>query len=158
IGKIEVSGRDAATFLHRMYANSIADLRVGRIRYGLMLNENGVIVDDGLCARVAPDFFLLNPSSAAASRVDASLEGWRQCVYAALDVHVADVTSGWATLAVAGPRTREILQQLRCDVDLSAAAFPHMAIRVGVIEGVPCRLMRVSFSGELQFEISVPAS
>jgi sarcosine oxidase subunit alpha len=158
IGKIEVSGRDAAVFLHRMYANNIADLGVGRIRYGLMLNENGVIVDDGLCGRLAPNFFLLNPSSGAVGRVTASLEEWRQCEYPDLDVHVADVTSGWATFAVAGPRTREVLQQVRCDVDLSPAAFPHMAIRAGSIEGVPCRLMRVSFTGELQFEISVPAS
>jgi sarcosine oxidase subunit alpha len=158
IGKIEVSGRDAASFLHLMYANSVADLAAGRVRYGLMLNENGVIVDDALCARLAPDFFLLHPSSGAAARVMASLEEGRQCEYPELDVHIADVTSAWATFAVAGPRSREILRQLSGDIDLSATGFPHMAVRLGLIEGVPCRLLRVSFSGELQFEISVPSS
>jgi sarcosine oxidase subunit alpha len=158
IGKVEVTGRDAAQFLDRIYARRVDDLAVGRIRYGLMLDENGVIIDDSVYARLAPQHFLLSPSSGAVGRIVAWLEEWRQCEYTDLDVHIADLTTAWAAVAVAGPRARDVLQRLAIDVDLSAASFPHMAIREGTIEGVPGRILRVSFSGELQYEVQVPSA
>ncbi len=158
IGKVEVSGRDAATFLDRIYARRVDDLAVGRIRYGLMLDENGVVIDDSVYARLALQHFLLSPSSGAVGRIVAWLEEWRQCEYPDLDVHIADLTTAWAAVAVAGPRAREVLQRLAIDVDMSAARFPHMAMREGLIDGVPARILRVSFSGELQYELQVPSS
>lgn len=158
IGKIEVTGRDAGRFLHWIYANNVINLTPGKIRYGLMLNENGIIMDDGVFVRGTFDSFLLSPSSGAAARVAAWLEEWRQCEFVDLDVHVADVTTAWAAFALAGPQSRVVLGRLDTDIDLDPAAFPHMSFREGTLEGAPARLMRVSFSGELQYEIQVPAS
>jgi sarcosine oxidase, subunit alpha len=157
LGKFLVRGPDAAEFLNRIYANSVDTLQPGKVRYGLMLNEQGIVIDDGVCARLSENEFYVNTSSGGAARISAWFEEWLQGEWPQLQVVVTDVTSGWATLNVAGPRAREVLQTLPCTIDLSREAFPHMQVRVGTLCDVPCRILRVSFTGELSYEISVPA-
>jgi sarcosine oxidase subunit alpha len=157
LGKLEVEGPDAAWFLDRFYINDITTLAIGRVRYGIMLNENGVVIDDGTIARLGHEHFLITTTSGNASRISAQFEEWRQCEWPDKDVVVTPVTMQWATFALAGPRARTILQRIPVDVDLSRQAFPHLHVRAGRLAGVPVRLHRVSFSGELGYEISVPA-
>lgn len=156
LGKIEVRGPDAARFLDYLYANTVATLRPGRVRYGVMLDENGVVMDDGVFARLAEDHFLLNTTSGNAEKVAAWLEEWRQCHFGHLRVVTSNVTSQWAVATVAGPKAQPILKTLLGD---AAVACPHMGIVPGVFEdGSAYRLQRVSFSGEQSYEISVPAN
>jgi sarcosine oxidase subunit alpha len=157
IGKLEVSGPDAARFLDRIYVNNVTNLALGRVRYGLMLNENGVIVDDGVFMRLAADHFLLNTTSGGAGRIAAVLEEWLQCEWPDLRVLVDDQTSQWGCFTVAGPRARDVVTALGTDIDVSAATLPHMAATSGQVAGMQARLARVSFSGERSYEISVPA-
>lgn len=157
IGKLEVRGPQAAEFLDRVYINNVRGLPVGRIRYGLMLNENGVIIDDGVFSRLGEDHFVLNTTSGGAARVAAMLEEWLQCEWRDLQALVDDVTEQWACFTVAGPRARDVLEALGTGIDVSAAALPHMAFASGHVAGLPARLARVSFSGELSFEISIAA-
>ena len=158
LGKIEVRGPDAADFLSMMYVNTVHTLKPGKVRYGLMLNENGVVIDDGVFIRLSDDHFLVNTTSGAADRVAAWMEEWRQCEYPHLKVIVNAVTSQWGVVTLAGPDSRDILQQLPGIADLSTEAFPHMSFVQGHLEdGTPYRLQRVSFSGELSYELSVPA-
>ena len=157
LGKIEVRGPDAAVFLNRMYYNNMKTLAVGRGRYGLMLNEHGIIIDDGVCMRLGQDRFLVCTTSGGASRIFAGFEEALQCEWPDLDVLVTNATSQWGNIAVAGPRARELLWQLTTDIDLNASAFPHLSIRCGRLEGVLARIARVGFTGELSFEINVPS-
>jgi len=157
LGKIEVCGPDAATFLDRIYANTMSNLKVGRLRYGLMLDEQGVIIDDGVTARLAADKFVVGTTSGGALRIAGWLEEWLQCEWRDLRVLVAPVTGEWSVPTLTGPRAREILSELGTDIDLSQEAFPHMAFRVGTVAGIEARLMRVSFTGELSYEINVPS-
>jgi sarcosine oxidase subunit alpha len=157
LGKIEVTGADAARFLDRFYINNVATLEPGRLRYGLMLNEHGVIIDDGTIARLGRDRFLLTTTSGGATRIAQWLEEWRQCEWPELKVFVTPVTTQWATIAIAGPRARELLMHFDTDIALDAAKFPHMSVREGRLAGVRTRLCRVSFSGELGYEVNVPA-
>jgi sarcosine oxidase subunit alpha len=157
LGKIEVRGPDAPEFLDRMYYNTMRTLAVGRARYGLMLSEHGVIIDDGVCMRLADDHFLVSTTSGGASKVFSTFEDWLQCEWPDLQVLVTQVTSVWGNIAVAGPRARELLARLSTDIDLDARAFPHLSIRCGTLEGVPVRIARVGFTGELSFELNVPA-
>jgi sarcosine oxidase subunit alpha len=156
LGRIEVKGPDAATFLERMYVGTISTLKPGRCRYGLMLNEHGILFDDGVVARIADDHFLVGTTSGHASAVQALFQEWLQCEWTELAVASENVTQGWAVMNLAGPHARTILQALETDIDLSADAFPHLAHREGIVEGVPCRIQRVSFTGELSFEVAVP--
>jgi sarcosine oxidase, subunit alpha len=157
LGKIEVRGPDAALFLNRMYYNNMRTLAVGRGRYGLMLNEHGIIIDDGVCMRLAEDHLLVSTTSGGASRIFAGFEEWLQCEWPDLKVLVTNVTSAWGNIAVAGPHARQLLQHLSTDIDLRPGAFPHLSIRCGRLEGVPVRIARVGFTGELSFEINIPA-
>ncbi len=157
LGKIEVRGPDSAEFLHRMYYNSIRTLPIGRARYGVMLSEHGVIIDDGLCMRLAEDHFLVSTTSGGAGRIFAAFEDWLQCEWPHLRVIVTNVTSAWGTIAVAGPRARELLGCLTTAIVLDRESLPHLSIRHGTLEGVPARVARVGFTGELSFEVSVPA-
>ncbi len=157
LGKIEVTGPDAAKFLDRFYVNSIAKLEEGRVRYGLMLNENGVVIDDGTVARLEREHFLVTTTSGAAPRIAAWLEEWRQCEWPDLEVFVAAATTQWATYAIAGPRARQLLARFRTDIAFDWRSMPHMSVRQGKFAGAPARLYRVSFSGELGYEINVPA-
>ncbi len=157
LGKIEVRGPDAAVFLNRMYYNNMRTLPVGRGRYGIMLSEHGNIIDDGICLRLAEDRFLVSTTSGGAGRVFGGFEEWLQCEWPDLEVIVTNVTAAWGNVAVAGPNARELLRQLGTDIDLDTGAFPHLSIRCGTLAGVPVRIARVGFTGELSYEINIPA-
>ena len=157
LGKIEVVGKDAAEFLNRVYVNAWTKLEPGRCRYGLMLREDGFIMDDGVVGRLASDRFHVTTTTGGAARVLNMMEDYLQTEWPGLDVWLTSVTEQWAVIAVQGPNARRAIEPLVEDIDLGAAAMPHMTIREGRICGVPTRLMRVSFTGELGFEINVPA-
>jgi len=156
LGKIQVSGPDATEFLNRIYLNRMKTLKVGRCRYGLMLKEDGIVFDDGILSRLDENLWLVGTTSGNAAPVAQLLEEWLQCEWLDLDVLVEHVTTQWSVMSVTGPRARDLLQRLDIDIDLSAESFPHMAVRTGTIAGVDCRIARVSFTGELGYEISVP--
>ena len=157
LGKIEVVGPDAATFLERMYANAFQKLEVGRCRYGLMLSEAGFLMDDGVIARLKPDRFHVTTTTGGAPRVLAHMEDYLQTEFTDLRVWLTSTTEQWATIAVQGPCARETIAPLIEDADLSNDAFPHMSMREARVCGIPARLMRVSFTGELGYEINVPS-
>ena len=157
LGKIEVVGPDAAAFLNRMYTNAWLKLGVGRCRYGLMLSEAGFVMDDGVVGRIAEDRFHVTTTTGGAPRVLNHMEDYLQTEFPELKVWLTSTTEQWAVIAVQGPKAREVIAPHVAGIDLSAAAFPHMSVRVGTICGVPTRLFRVSFTGELGFEINVPA-
>jgi sarcosine oxidase, subunit alpha len=157
LGKIEVAGPDAAEFLNRIYTNSWTKLAPGRCRYGLMLKEDGYILDDGVVARLAPDRFHVTTTTGGAARVLAHMEDYLQTEWPDLKVFLTSTTEQWAVIAVQGPKSRDIIAPLIDGIDMSATAFPHMSFRDGRIAGVPARIMRVSFTGELGYEINVPS-
>jgi sarcosine oxidase subunit alpha len=157
LGKIEVQGPDAPEFLDHFYINNLKTLKVGRVRYGLMLRESGVIFDDGTFAMLAPGRFVITTTSGNAARVHQWLEEWHQCEWPHLRVAITSVTDQWATLSLAGPRARDVLSALDTNIDMSATAFPHLDMREGTILGHPARIYRVSFTGELTYEVNVPA-
>ncbi len=157
LGKIEVQGPDAAKFLDIIYTNPIAGLEVGRCRYGLILTEAGFVMDDGVVARLAPDRFHLTTTTGGAARVLHQMEDYIQTEFPQFKCWLTSVTEQWAVIAVQGPKAREMIAPLVEGVDLSPDAMPHMSVREGTFRGVPMRLMRVSFTGELGFEINVPA-
>jgi sarcosine oxidase subunit alpha len=158
LGKIDVQGRDAATFLNRIYANGFAKLPVGKTRYGLMLREDGIAMDDGTTARLAEDHFVMTTTTANAIGVYRHMEFARQCLWPDLDVQLISVTETWAQYAVAGPNSRNLLRKIVDEkFDISNDAFPFMACgEITVCGGLRARLFRISFSGELAFEIAVP--
>jgi sarcosine oxidase subunit alpha len=158
LGKIEVVGPDAAEFLNRMYTNPWKALEPGRCRYGLLLKEDGFITDDGVSARLAPDRFHLTTTTGGAARVLNMMEDYLQTEWPELDVWLTSTTEQYAVIALQGPNARKVLEPLVEGIDLSAEAFPHMAIREGKICGIETRLFRVSFTGELGFEINVPTA
>jgi sarcosine oxidase subunit alpha len=159
LGKIDVQGRDAGIFLDRVYANTFSALPVGKARYGLMLREDGFVLDDGTTARLADDHYFMTTTTANAVKVMQHLEFAQQVLWPELDVELVSVTEQWAQYAVAGPRARDVLQSIVDPAyDLSNAAFPYLACGdVTVCGGTPGRLYRLSFSGEMAYEIGVPA-
>ena len=158
LGKIDVQGPDAAEFLNRLYCNGWATLEVGKARYGLMLREDGMVFDDGTTSRLAKDRFFMTTTTANAGAVMAHMEFCHQALWPDLDVQYVSVTDQWAQIAVAGPRARATLQKIVDDVELNDATFPFLAAReISVLNGVPARLFRISFSGEHAYELSVPA-
>ncbi len=156
LGKIQVSGPDAAILLQRIYVNNVKTLKPGFCRYGLMLGEDGIVMDDGVLTCWDEQTFQVGTTSGHAEKVTDWLEEWLQCEWTDLDVIVEPVTTQWATIMVAGPNARSLLERLGLDIDFSAQAFPHMSARQGRLGDVPVRIMRVSFSGELSYEVSVP--
>ncbi len=156
LGKIEVVGKDAVTFMNRLYVNAWDKLSPGRSRYGVLLRDDGFVYDDGVVARVAQDRFHVTTTTGGAPRVLALMEDYLQTEWSDLSVWLTSTTEQWAVIAVQGPAARAVLAGL-VDVDLSAAALPHMGVAAGRILGVPMRLFRVSFTGELGFEVNVPA-
>ncbi|TLY88469.1 MAG: sarcosine oxidase subunit alpha family protein [Gammaproteobacteria bacterium] len=156
LGKIEVVGRDAVLFLERLYVNAWASLAVGRARYGILLRDDGFIYDDGVVARVSARSFHVTTTTGGAPRVLAMMEDYLQTEWPDLEVWLTSTTEQWAVIAVQGPDARAVLSGL-VDIDISASAMPHMGVAPGYICGVPMRLFRVSFTGELGFEVNVPA-
>ena len=158
LGKIDVQGPDAAQFLNLVYSNAFAKLEVGRCRYGLMLKEDGMVFDDGVTARLAPNHFLMTTTTGGAAAVLSWLERWLQTEWPHLKVYLTSVTDHWATTAVVGPKSRATLRKLCPDIDFGAEAFPFMTWREGTVAGVPARVFRISFSGELAYEVNVDAN
>ena len=156
LGKIEIHGPDALDFIDRFYINDLTTLKSHRARYGLMLRETGILWDDGTVVMLAPDRILITTTSGNAGRVAQWLEEWHQCEWPKLRVAIVPVTESWATLSLAGPKSRAILARIPCDIDLQGEAFPHLCIREGTLLGAPARVYRVSFTGELTYEINVP--
>ncbi len=157
LGKIVVKGPDAGKFLDLVYTNMMSTLKPGRCRYGLMCNENGFLFDDGVVVRTGPDAFLCHTTSGGADGVHAHFEEWLQTEWWDLKVHTLNVTDQWAQIAVAGPNARKVLEGAGCDVDLSAGSLPFMSYIEGELAGCPVRVFRISFSGELSYEIASPA-
>lgn len=158
LGKIDIQGADAGIFLDRIYVNTFSVLPVGKARYGLMLREDGFIFDDGTTARLTPEHFVMSTTTANAARVMQHLEYCHQVLWPNLDVQMVSVTEQWAQYAVAGPRSRELLQAVfGTAIDLSNDAFPYLACSEFRFGAPAVRIFRLSFSGELAFEVAVPA-
>lgn len=155
LGKIVAHGPDAATLLDLVYTNLMSSLRVGRIRYGVMCRMDGTTFDDGTVTRLADDEYLLTTTTGHADAVLGWLEEWLQTEWPHLRVRLTAVTDQWATLPLVGPRARDVLAELAGDLDVTAAAFPFMTWRDATVAGVPARVCRISFSGELAYEINV---
>jgi glycine cleavage system aminomethyltransferase T len=156
LGKIDIQGPDAAAFLDFVYANTFSTLKVGRVRYGLMLREDGHVMDDGTTARLGEHHFVMTTTTAAAGLVMRHLDFVAQVLRPDLDVQIVSVTEAWAQFAVAGPRSRELLNSV-LDQPTDDAAMPYMGCGPVSVSGVPGRLFRISFSGELAYEVAVPA-
>ncbi len=159
LGKIDIQGADAGAFLDKVYANMFSTLAVGKVRYGLMLREDGFVMDDGTTARLGDRHFVMTTTTANAVSVFRHLEFCRQCLWPELDVHLISATEQWAQFAVAGPNARRLLENIvDAPFDISNEAFPFMACaELSVCQGKPARLFRISFSGELAYEVAVPA-
>ncbi len=157
LGKIEIVGPDSVEFMNRMYTNPWRNLATGRCRYGLMLGEDGYILDDGVVGRLAEDRFHVTTTTGGAPRVLAHMEDYLQTEWADLDVWLTSITEQWAVIALNGPKARKVIEPFVQGIDLSPDAFPHMAVRECRFCGVDARLFRVSFTGELGFEINIPA-
>jgi sarcosine oxidase subunit alpha len=157
LGKIAVVGPGAAEFLNRLYVNDFSGLAPGRCRYGILLRDDGFVHDDGVVARLAPDRFHVTTTTGGAARVLAMMEDYRQTEWTDLEVWLTSVTEQWAVIAVQGPLARQVITPLVQGIDLSPSALPHMAVADGRVAGAPAMLFRVSFTGELGYEINVPA-
>ena len=155
LGKIDIQGADAAKFLDMIYTNNISSLQPGRARYGMMLRETGMIYDDGVCARLGENHFHITTSTGHAAGVMNWLEEWLQTEWPGLKVFCTSVTEQWAVITLAGPKAREVLKNAGASDNLLADDFGFMHIREGEVAGAPARVFRVSFSGELAFEINV---
>jgi heterotetrameric sarcosine oxidase alpha subunit len=159
LGKIEIEGTDAGAFLDRVYTNTFSTLPVGKARYGLMLREDGFVMDDGTTSRLAPERYFMTTTTAQAGAVMRHLEFCHQVLWPTLDVQMVSVSEQWAQFSVAGPRSRDTLRKLVDEkFDISDQAFPYLGVReITVAGGIPARLYRISFSGEMAYEIGVPA-
>ncbi len=157
LGKIDVRGKDARTFLNRVYTNAWSKLAPGRCRYGVMLNEDGMVIDDGVTSCLADDHFHMTTTTGGAARVLAHLEDYLQTEWTDLDVHLASVTEQWAVLSVCGPKSPELMEGLVDGGGMDPDGFPFMSWREAAIGGVPVRIFRISFTGETSYEINVPA-
>jgi glycine cleavage system aminomethyltransferase T len=158
LGKIDIQGADSAAFLDRIYINLFSTLAVGRVRYGLMLREDGLVLDDGTTAHLAPQHYVMSTTTANAAKVMQHMEHARQVLWPDMDVQIVSVTEQWAQYAIAGPASRRLLERLLGGaIDVSNAAFPYLACAHFSWRGIPARLFRISFSGEMAFELAVPA-
>ncbi|MEP3635204.1 MAG: sarcosine oxidase subunit alpha family protein [Shimia thalassica] len=158
LGKIIVKGPDAGKFMDMMYTNMMSTLKPGKCRYGLMCNENGFLMDDGVVARIDEDTFLCHTTTGGAERIHGWMEDWLQCEWWDWKVYTANVTEQYAQIAVVGPNARKVIEKLGGDMDVSKEALAFMEWKDGKIGDFDARAYRISFSGELSYEIAVPAS
>lgn len=158
LGKIDVRGPDAAEFLNRIYTNAWTGLQPGKCRYGFMLDENGMILDDGVNLRLSDQHFIITTTTSGAAKVLSWMERWLQTEWPDLQVYLTSLTDQYATATVAGPDARKVMQKVCHDIDFSGGAFPFMSFQQGTIDGVKVRVLRVSFSGELSYEIYMPSN
>ena len=158
LGKIDIQGKDASEFLNKVYVNGFSKLPIGKVRYGLMLREDGMVMDDGTTARLSQNHFVMTTTTANAVGVFRHLEFCRQCLWPELDVHLISATEQWAQFAIAGPNSRKLLEKVvDKKYNISNERFPYMACgEISICNGIPSRLFRISFSGELAYEIAVP--
>jgi len=158
LGKIDIQGPDASEFLNRIYTNAWSKLEIGRCRYGLMLGEDGMVMDDGVTSRISENRYLMTTTTGNAASVLGWLEEWLQTEWPELQVYCNSISEYWATLTVSGPFARHLLSELCRDIDLSNEAMPFMSWREGTVAGIAARVFRISFTGEISYEINVPAS
>jgi len=156
LGKFHLHGKDIASLLERLYVNRWRKLKVGRVRYGVMTNDEGVVMDDGVTAHLEDDFYYMTATSGGASQLYEWIEWWLQSAWD-YDIHLLNATDMRAAINIAGPRSRDVLRKLCEDVDLSSETFPYMAARQGTVAGVPALMMRIGFTGELSYELHVPS-
>jgi len=157
LGKLDLRGRDVAKLLNLLYVNRWSKLEVGGVRYGVMCAEDGVVLDDGVTGRLGEDHYLMTTTSSGAATVWEWMENWLQTEHPEWKVHVTPVTTTYASMNAAGPNARRLLERLVTGIDLSPEAFPYMNARQGRVAGVDCFMWRIGFTGELSFEIHVPA-
>ena len=158
LGKIDARGRDVVEFLERIYTHNVGRMKVGRCAYGIMLGEDGMLMDDGVMARLGEHRFYLTTTTGGAANVLGWLEKWLQTEWPELKVYLTSLTEHYSTIAVAGPNSRRVLESLGCDIPLDRESFPFMAVRPAVLAGMHVTLFRVSFSGELAFEINIDSN
>jgi methylglutamate dehydrogenase subunit C len=158
LGKIDVQGKDALEFLNRLYVNNLESLSVGRVRYGAMLNDDGLLFDDGTVARIAPTQFYVTTTTANAGDVMSWMEFLLQTQWRDLSVHVTSVTDEFGAMALSGPKAREVLAQVFLNEDVSNTGLAHMAVKQFKLQDVQVRVLRMSFSGELGYELHCPAA
>ncbi len=158
LGKIQIYGPDASQFLNYMYTNAWDSLAIGSSRYGLMLGENGMVMDDGVTSKLGDDHYYMTTTTGGAAHVLTWMEQWRQTEWPHMKVYFTSVTDQWVVMSISGPKSRAVLEKVVDDIDVSNAAFPFMTFRECTVCGVPARVFRISFSGELSYEINVPAN
>ena len=158
LGKIDIQGTDASEFLNRVYTNAWSKLAIGKCRYGLMLNEDGMVYDDGVTTRLGENHYIMTTTTGGAANVLGKLEDYLQTEWPELDVYLTSVTDHYATASVCGPNSKKILSKLIPDLDLSDENFPHMSFKNASIGKIKCRIMRISFTGEHSYEINVQAN
>jgi len=155
LGKIDIQGTDASEFLNRVYTNAWSKLAIGKCRYGLMLNEDGMVYDDGVTTRLGENHYIMTTTTGGAANVLSKLEDYLQTEWPELDVYLTSVTDHFTTVSICGPNSKKILSKVIPNLDLSDNEFPHMSFKNAFIGKIKCRLMRISFTGEQSYEINV---
>ncbi|MDD1783660.1 sarcosine oxidase subunit alpha family protein [Enterovibrio sp. ZSDZ35] len=158
LGKIDIQGKDARAFLNRIYTNGWDKLAPGKCRYGLMCHEDGMVFDDGVTSCISDDHFLMTTTSGGAAGVLRWLELWHQTEWPEMEIYFTSVTDQWATMTISGPNSRNVLKKLVGDEDVSEDAMPFMSWKPMTVAGIDARVFRISFTGELSFEINVNAN
>ena len=158
LGKIDIQGSDASEFLNRVYTNAWSKLAIGKCRYGLMLNDDGMVYDDGVTTRLSENHYIMTTTTGGAATVMGKLEDFLQTEWPELKVYLTSVTDHFATISVCGPHSKKILEKVTQSIDYSDSNFPHMSFKDGLIDKIKCRVMRISFTGELSYEINVHAN
>ncbi len=158
LGKIDIQGTDASEFLNRVYTNAWSKLAIGKCRYGLMLNEDGMVYDDGVTTRLGENHYIMTTTTGGAATVLGKLEDYLQTEWPELDVYLTSVTDHYATISVCGPNSKKIVSQVISDLDFSDENFPHMSFKNAKIGKIKCRVMRISFTGEHSYEINIQAN
>ena len=158
LGKIDIQGKDALSFINKVYCNNFTKLSIGKVRYGLMLREDGLVMDDGTTARMSENHFIMTTTTVNAESVYRHLEFCHQCLWPEMDVQLISTTDAWAQIAIAGPNSRKIISKIvDSQFNVTNESFPYMSCKdVSVCRGIPARLFRISFSGELGYELSIP--
>jgi sarcosine oxidase subunit alpha len=158
LGKIDIKGRDVSEFLNRVYTNAWSKLEIGKCRYGIMLGDDGMVIDDGVTTRLGEYNYVMTTTTGNASSVMSKLEDWLQTEWPELEVYLTSVTEQFGTISLNGPNARKLMQKISPNHNFSKENFPHMSFQYVIIEDVKCRVMRISFTGEFCYEINVPAS
>ena len=158
LGKIDIQGTDASEFLNRVYTNAWSKLEIGKCRYGLMLNEDGMVYDDGVTTRLDENHYIMTTTTGGAANVLSKLEDYLQTEWPELDVYLTSVTDHYATISICGPNSKKIIAKVIPDLELSDKEFPHMSFKNALINNIKCRVMRISFTGEHSYEINIQSN